>query len=136
MPTTGFVSGSKLRIFVGNVAVARATDCSVEFDVETESVSTKDSTGGWTNSILGDRSGKGQCEMLIEEVAGGWASLFDAYLAGTAITISMTTGVVGDLKLSGSAFVTSAQLKGTHKQAASGSISFTFNGVVTKGVAA
>lgn len=136
MPTSGIVSGTKLRLFDDATAIARATDCSVEFSAETESVSHKDSTGGWAETEVGELSGTGSCEILFEETTGGFSTLWDKFINKTALTLKMTTGVTGDTVISGQAYVTSMTLTGTHKQKATASISFTFSGAVSRTVVA
>ena len=112
----------------GLSAIARATDCSIEFSVETESVSHKDSTGGWATVTLGERSGSGTCDMLYEEVTGGFVDLYDKFEAGTAVTLVFGTGVSTTTQYTGTAYITSMRLTGTHKQTATASVTFTFSG--------
>ena len=136
MPTTGLVAGTKLRIFDDTVAVARATDCSIDLQMDTQSVSHKDSAGGFASITPGEISGTATCSALYEEVAGGLSGLYTKFVAGTAVTVKFTTGVTGDKVWSGSALITAWNLKGTHKEIANGTVTFTFNGAVAMGVVA
>ena len=132
MATVGLVPGTLLRLYDGSTAIARATECSVSFNVETQSISHKDSTGGWASTTLGEKSGTATCNFLFEEVAGGFAALWAKFIAGTVVVLKMTTAVTGDSAFSGNAYITSMELTGTHKEVSTASISFTFDGAVAK----
>lgn len=135
MATVGLVSGTILRLYIGSTAIARATECEISIESEMETVGHKDSAGGWVNQKpTGSKSGSWSNQSFFEEVAGGFAALWSAIDADTAVTIKMTTGVTGDTTISGSSFINSLKLTGTYKQRATFTCSGVFDGTVSKGV--
>lgn len=127
-------SGTKVRLYADNVAIARATDCSIELSAETESTSDKDSEGGWVEIEVGDLRGTGTSQFFTEEAQGSFDSLYTKFSAKQSLVVKMTGGVVGNRVLTGTAFITALSMNGVHKQKVTASVTFTFSGAVSKTV--
>ena len=109
MPTVGIVNGHNMRIFVGDVAVAKATTCSYSVRRATRSTAHKDlgtgSGAGWAGSEYGEGSWEMSGDALYAE-GDSFDTLFAALSAKTKLTVEFSTDVVGDKKMTGSALIT------------------------------
>ena len=133
MATTGIVSGSKMRLSIEAVAVARATNCTFTLKNEHRAVSHKDLSGDFATQEYGEFSGDLSTDFLVEEVAGGLADLMDLFIAKTEVDFIYGTGVTGDIKLSGSAKILEMSIDSTVKENAKASIKLSTSGTVTAG---
>lgn len=133
MPTTGIVSGSKLRLMIETVNVARATSCSFNTKNDLRQTSHKDQTGGFATSEYGEFSGDMSTDFLVEEVAGGLEDLMVLYLAKTKVDFIYGTGVSGDIKISGTALIESMSIDAANKENAKASIKLVTDGTITLG---
>jgi predicted secreted protein len=136
MATTGVVNSTLLKLRTGGTptAVGDLLDVTLTVNHEPRDVTTKDS-GGWRELLEGLRSYSFSC-------SGLWA--FDSTNAGdemeanvrarTEVAWEMGTGVTGDPKFSGSAFVTSWEAGSPDKESnATYSITLEGNGAYTVG---
>lgn len=147
MPTTGYISGSRLRIAIGTKAVLGATSCSLNIAPEYVEVLNKD-TADSTNLIPSEVKWSLKCSAHVTFATDATHTvmgvLADAALAGTSLAMTfctMTTAatpvnVTGDIVFSGNVRVDNFDLKADVKQLAMGDYSFKNDGVLTKGVAA
>ena len=118
MATTGITNGTLIAIYkdisgsLTKIANATSNDFTITKDmIETTN---KDSAGakeyiageyGYTMSVEGMFEEDGSVGALIS-----WKEIITDLLAGTSVTIVMTSNVTGDLKLSGSAFFNDLKL--------------------------
>jgi predicted secreted protein len=118
MPTTGITNGTLIAIYkdVSGTLTKIANATSNDFTITKDMIETtnKDSAGakeyiageyGYTLSVEGMFEEDGSVGALIS-----WKEMITDLLAGTSVTIVMTSNVTGDLKLSGSAFFNDLKL--------------------------
>jgi predicted secreted protein len=118
MPTTGITNGTLIAIYkdVSGTLTKIANATSNDFTITKDMIETtnKDSAGakeyiageyGYTMSVEGMFEEDGSVGALIS-----WKEIITDLLAGTSVTIVMTSNVSGDLKLSGSAFFNDLKL--------------------------
>lgn len=118
MATTGITNGTLIAIFkdISGTLTKIANATSNDFTITKDMIETtnKDSAGakeyiageyGYTMSVEGMFEEDGSVGALIS-----WKEIMTDLLAGTSVTIVMTSNVTGDLKLSGSAFFNDLKL--------------------------
>jgi predicted secreted protein len=118
MPTTGITNGTLIAIYkdVSGTLTKIANATSNDFTITKDMIETtnKDSAGakeyiageyGYTMSVEGMFEEDGSVGSLIS-----WKEIITDLLAGTSVTIVMTSNVSGDLKLSGSALFNDLKL--------------------------
>jgi predicted secreted protein len=118
MATTGITNGTLIAIYkdVSGTLTKIANATSNDFTITKDMIETtnKDSAGakeyiageyGYTMSVEGMFEEDGSVGALIS-----WKEMITDLLAGTAVTIVMTSNVSGDLKLSGSALFNDLKL--------------------------
>ena len=118
MPTTGITNGTLIAIYkdVSGTLTKIANATSNDFTITKDMIETtnKDSAGakeyiageyGYTMSVEGMFEEDGSVGALIS-----WKEMITDLLAGTSVTIVMTSNVSGDLKLSGSALFNDLKL--------------------------
>jgi predicted secreted protein len=118
MPTTGITNGTLIAIYkdVSGTLTKIANATSNDFTITKDMIETtnKDSAGakeyiageyGYTMSVEGMFEEDGSVGALIS-----WKEIITDLLAGTSVTIVMTSNVSGDLKLSGSALFNDLKL--------------------------
>ena len=133
-PSTEIVNGSKLRLSIGGVAVARATNCKFDIKNNTRKTVHKDQTAGFATADYGQFESTVSSEFLVCEVAGGASALLTSMVAKTKVAWIYGTGVSGDLKISGtSAVIESCSLDASAEENSTGSISLMIDGTVTIG---
>ena len=118
MATTGITNGTLIAIYkdISGTLTKIANATSNDFTIIKDMIETtnKDSAGakeyiageyGYTLSVEGMFEEDGSVGALIS-----WKEMITDLLAGTSVTIVMTSNVTGDLKLSGSAFFNDLKL--------------------------
>ena len=118
MATTGITNGTLIAIYkdISGTLTKIANATSNDFTITKDMIETtnKDSAGakeyiageyGYTMSVEGMFEEDGSVGALIS-----WKEMITDLLAGTAVTIVMTSNVSGDLKLSGSALFNDLKL--------------------------
>jgi len=133
MPSTGIVSGTKVRLSIEGAAVARATNCKLSIKNDLRVTSHKDQTGDFETSQYGDFSGDLSSDFLFEETAGGLEDLMVLFLAKTTVDFIFGSGVTGDLKLTGTANIESLDWDATVKENTKASIKLKITAVPTVG---
>lgn len=134
MATTGIVSGTKLRLFIDDVAVARATNCKFSTKNDLRQTVHKDNVGDFATYEYGDFNGDLSSDFLVEETANGLKDLLTKFKAKQSVTFIYGTGVTGDLKLSGNAKIEEIDVDGPVKENSKGSIKLKIDGNYTIGV--
>ena len=147
MPTTGYISGSRLRLAIGTKAVLGAKSCKLSIAPEYEEILNKD-TADSTNLIFTEAKWSVSCSAHVTFATDATHTvmgvLADAALAGTSLAMTfctMTTAatpvnVTGDIVFSGNVRVDKFDLNAEVKQVAMGEYSFKSDGPLTKGIAA
>jgi len=141
MASTGITNGTLIAIYkdisgtLTKIANATSNDFSITKDmIETTN---KDSAGS-KEYIAGEYGYTMSVEGMFEEDASvgagiSWKEIITDLLAGTAVTIVMTSNVSGDLKLSGSAFFNELNLTAPHNDVATFTASIQGTGALTVG---
>jgi len=138
MATTGIHTGHVMRIYVDSVAVANATNCTLDLTMSPRTIAHKDTSGtggGWEEKLAGKKSGSLQSDFLREE-GDSWSALFTAFAAGTQIAFKYSTEVMGDKFMSGNAFIVGLSQAAPDEENATGSVSLDIDGAVTEGTVA
>jgi predicted secreted protein len=141
MASTGITNGTLIAIYkdisgtLTKIANATSNDFSITKDmIET---TTKDSAGA-KEYIAGEYGYTMSVEGMFEEDASvgagiSWKEIITDLLAGTSVTIVMTSNVSGDLKLSGSAFFNELNLTAPQNDVATFTASIQGTGALTVG---
>jgi predicted secreted protein len=141
MPSTGITNGTLIAIYkdisgtLTKIANATSNDFSITKDmIETTN---KDSAGA-KEYIAGEYGYTMSVEGMFEEDASvgagiSWKEIITDLLAGTSVTIVMTSNVSGDLKLSGSAFFNDLNLTAPQNDVATFTASIQGTGALTVG---
>ena len=118
MATTGITNGTLIAIYkdISGTLTKIANATSNDFTITKDMIETtnKDS-GGAKEYIAGEYGFTMSVEGMFEEDGSvgaliSWKEIITDLLAGTSVTIVMTSNVTGDLKLSGSAFFNDLKL--------------------------
>ena len=144
MPTTGITNGTLIAIYkdVSGTLTKIANATSNDFTITKDMIETtnKDSAGakeyiageyGYTLSVEGMFEEDGSVGALIS-----WKEIITDLLAGTSVTIVMTSNVAGDLKLSGSALFNDLKLTAPQNAVSTFTASIQGTGALTVSVIA
>ena len=145
MPTTGPVNGTLISIYkdvAGSLKkIANATSHSIDISKDMIDVTSKDSAGA-KEFIAGEYGYTLNVEAIFEDDASVGASqqsfkdLATDLLAGTLLTIVMSSNVTGDEKYSGTAFFTSLSLSAPNNDKATWTGTLQGSGALTIGTVA
>lgn len=129
------INGTNLVIKVGGNPIVRATTASLEISVDMPDATTKDSAG-WAEFFAGVRSWTLSSDGLVNyaNVTNGVETdeLVGMLIARTAVTVEFATSTTGDMKLSGSAFVTSISQTADMESPSGYSVTFQGTGALTQ----
>ncbi|NHM08007.1 hypothetical protein G4D82_12300 [Flavobacterium sp. CYK-4] len=132
--------GKDLRLKADGKVIYHATECTFSSSMKIESIATKDTNGevGVPSNLSWSMTSKG---LIANKPAGSTThqdvkSLLDLHKAGTEIELSFTTGEVGDIIITGNAFIESASLGAPVEGNTSFDASFKGNGDYTVEVVA
>lgn len=129
--STGIVKGSIMRVYVEGTAVAKATDCNIEFTAGEVTVSHKDIAGSWSASDYGELSATVTTSALYAEDDGEtFNALWTAYIAGTNVTVMMSTEVSTDVYYYGEFLITSLSINAPNNESVTYSATFKSNGLI------
>lgn len=132
--TTGVIDGSLMRITIGGNAIAYATTASFNMSRATTERVHKDLTNGQTeiklNELTNTVSGEGFYSF--DGTNNTFDVLFDAMVAGTALTVLLTTSNSGDIQYSFTARLTSLSSSHEARQDSTFSYEMAIDGAVTK----
>lgn len=132
MASTGILNGTLCKIQVAGTTVAHLTSNGVSMSHSTREASTKDSAG-WKDSLEGQKSWSMSGEgFFAEDASYGYEDLFTAYAARTAVVLTYTTDVSGDMEYSGSAYITALERTDGLEESTTFSISFEGTGAIAK----
>jgi len=135
-----FYRGKNLRFTLDGDTLFHATSCSLSIASDVDEIATKDTNG--KVFIPGSYSGTLSMENLLADIEGGATNVIDqAALLGyqlnnTLVTWEFTTGVTGDIVISGSCYMTQSDLNAEEAGIASGSFSFQTTGDIVVGTVA
>lgn len=142
MPTTGITNGTLIAIYkdVAGSPVKIANATSNDFEITKDMIETtnKDSAGA-KEYIAGEYGYTMSVEGMFEEDgsvgAGGisWKDIITDLLAGTSVTIVMTSNVTGDIKLSGAALFSNLSLSAPKNDVTTFTASIQGTGALTVG---
>ena len=140
MATTGLVNGTLIALYKdvsGTLTkVANATSSDFELTRDTIDATNKDG-GDYKEFLVGLAGWTMNAEGIFEEDGGvtgiSAKELLDDIIAGTAITVVMTSNVSGDLKVSGSAIITSFSWNAPVNDVATFSVALQGTGTLTVG---
>ena len=145
MPTTGPVNGTLISIFKdvsGTLKkIANATSNSLDISKDMIDVTSKDSAGA-KEFIAGEYGYTLNVEAIFEDDSSVGASqmsykdLVTDLLAGTLVTIVMTSNVTGDEKYTGTAFFSSLSLSAPNNDKATWTGTLQGSGALTLGTVA
>jgi TP901-1 family phage major tail protein len=140
MATTGLVNGTLIAIYkdvAGTLTkVANATSSDFELTRDTIDATNKDG-GVYKEFLIGLAGWTMNAEGLFEEDGSATGisakDLLDDIIAGTPITVVMTSNVTGDIKVSGSAIITSFAWNAPVNDVATFSVALQGTGALTVG---
>jgi predicted secreted protein len=141
MPSSGITNGTLIAIYkdVSGTLTKIANATSNDFSITKDMIETtnKDSAGA-KEYIAGEYGYTMSVEGMFEEDASvgagiSWKEIITDLLAGTSVTIVMTSNVSGDLKLSGSAFFNELNLTAPQNDVATFTASIQGTGALTVG---
>jgi len=133
MPSTGKMNGNILGIYVGGTLVTHALSHTATHSMDPIDTTTKDSSSqeevmpGLRGSEL-TASG-----YFAEDATYGYEDFYDAYVAGTALTVLESSGVTGDVTYSYSAYITNLSRTSEHDATIGYEVSLKPTGSITKG---
>ncbi len=142
MATTGLVNGTLVSLYkdVSGTLTKIANGTSADFEVTKDTIDATNKDGGsYKEFLVGLSSWTMSFEGIFEEdgsVGSGFLSakdILDDLIAGTLITVVMTSNVSGDLKLSGSALLTNFAWSAPVNDVATFSCSLQGSGTLTVG---
>lgn len=136
MPTTGIINGKLLRIYVGGTAVAKATECQLSVTANTRGSSHKDSAG-WEERLTSTKSWTMTTNGLTAfNSTPNPKTYLDTLIAGTTVTVMLSTEVTGDTFFSGTALITKFDMNAPNEEDVTFSVDFTGSGALTVGTVA
>lgn len=131
--STGIIKGSIMRVYIATTAIAKTTDCSIEFSVGERTVSHKDVTDNWGAVEAGEYSCTISTNALYADDDGdGFAALWTAYSTKAFLTLRFSTQVAGDDYFTGSFMITSLSINAPNNESTTFSASFKNNGAITR----
>ena len=141
MASTGITNGTLIAIYkdVAGTLTKIANATSNDFSITKDMIETtnKDSAGA-KEYIAGEYGYTMSVEGMFEEDASvgaliSWKEILTDLIAGTSVTIVMTSNVTGDIKLSGSAFFSDLNLTAPRNDVATFTASIQGTGALTVG---
>ena len=138
MATTGLVNGTLVALYkdVSGTLTKVANLTSTDFELSKDTIDATNKDGGSYKEFLVGLSGwTMNAEGIFEEDGGvtgiSAKDLLDDIIAGEAVTVVMTSNVTGDLKLSGSAVITSFAWNAPVNDVSTFSVSLQGSGALT-----
>ena len=129
------INGTNLVIKVGGLPIMKATTASLELSVDMPDATTKDSQG-WAEFFAGVRSFTLSSDGLIDYATSASVEtdeLVGMLIARSPIAIEFATSTAGDMKLSGSAYVSSISQTADMESPSGFSVTFQGTGALTQG---
>lgn len=136
MATTGIPSGTLGAFYIEGVKIMNLTDNTISFSSATRATTNKD-TAGWETHLTTVKSFKGSANGLFTEDSGnGFEDAYDALVAGVAVTLRLSSAVVGDKYYEGEVLVTSLEKSDPDNENSTWSVEYLGTGAPTKGTVA
>jgi len=142
MATTGLVNGTLVALWkdIAGVPTKVANLTSTDFELSKDTIDATNKDGGSYKEFLVGLSGwTMNAEGIFEEDGSATGvsakDLLDDIIAGAPLTVIMTSNVTGDLKLSGSAVITSFAWNAPVNDVSTFSVSLQGSGALTVGTA-
>ena len=132
MATLGTVDGNVVGIFSGATLIACATSASLDLSTNMSDTTCKDNNGAEQIKPNQKTWGMGLDGMLAFDSSYGWSDLWDAWDAGTELTVKWGTAESGDEVYSGTAFIDSLSAQAPLNEATTYSVNFRGSGVLAK----
>lgn len=129
------INGTNLVIKVGGVPIMKATTASLELSVDMPDATTKDSQG-WAEFFAGVRSFTLSSDGLIDYATSASVEtdeLVGMLIARSPVAIEFATSTAGDMKLSGSAYVSSISQTADMESPSGFSVTFQGTGALVQG---
>lgn len=132
MAIAGIVNGTRLKVYIGGVAVLGSTSCQVNYNQSTRDATTKES-GGSSESLEGMTDWDISVEGLFSfDSAYGQVDLLDLAIARTPFQVRFSSNESGEEYYQGNAYVESASITGGLEESAGYSCKFKGTGVLNK----
>lgn len=132
MASTGKMNGNAIGIYFDGTLLTHALTHSENHSMSPIDVTTKDSASQ-EEVIAGLRGSELSASGYFAEGAlYGYEDLYDLYVAGTPVTVLVSSAVVGDVTFSYSAYITSLSRSAEHDSAVGYEVSLKPTGAVTK----
>lgn len=107
MASTGVNEGKITGIYDGTTLISYATGSEWNVTMDTREITSKDSGAGKEfRPVRYSFEASGEF-LFAEDATHGYEELYDKMVAGTAVTVKLSSGVTGDVEYSGSAYITS-----------------------------
>lgn len=136
MPTTGTVLAKNMALYVGATPtiITCQTEASISMSTSMFETTCKDS-GAWADQRPGTKSWRALgTANLAFDATNGFEELWDSWVAGTSIACVFQTGTIGDLKFSGTGYISSLELTSNgNDEAVTFSFEITGAGALAKG---
>ncbi|MFL5731463.1 MAG: phage tail tube protein [Cytophagaceae bacterium] len=131
MASTGINNGTLISVFVNGVAIAYCTSHKMDFTQGTRDASNK-SSGGYKEILPAQRSWSIDFEALFAENASyGFTQLHGLIDNRTAVTLVWSSGVTGDYKYTGTAYLTKLSMDAKNEDNQTYSGTFEGSGPIT-----
>lgn len=133
--SNGTYKGKNLRIKVDGLTVFHATECKFDSTMKIDGIATKDTDGEM--GLTGNYSWGVSTNMLMANkptgstTTQGFLELINKHKAGTEVEIQFTTEIMGDVIITGFAFIEKIGVSGSVNGLATADASFKGNGSYT-----
>lgn len=132
--TTGIKNGTLTAIYIGSNKILLCTSHKLDRGMNTRPATSKDS-GGNEESLEGLKNWSMSGEAFFaEDATYGFEDLNDAIEARTKVTVKWSSEVAGDVKYSGSAYLTKLSLDSKMEDSETFSFELKGTGAITKAV--
>ena len=130
--TPGIINGSIIGIYVGSTKILNGKSISFSIKMATRDTTNSD-TSGYKTALGGllswDMSGD---YLFAEDASYGFDDIFGLITARAAVTVKISSEVVGDKLYTGSAFITSLDREGSTEENVTFKVSFEGTGALTE----
>jgi len=125
------IDGKAMRLRIDDVAVTKATNCSISITRETRSRSHKDVAAGFTSNDYGTGSWEASGEAFYAE-GESYDSLLTAILSKNKVDVKKTIDVAATKKTTGTGVITSLEMNAPDEEDTTFSFSITGDGNLTR----
>lgn len=133
MATTGIVLGRNWLLLHNAAQIDHLTNVSLTTGSETIDLTSYDSSG-WKDIAIGDQDWSVSADFHVAyDATEGFDEIMADKIAATAVTLLLSTEVSGDTTLTGSAYVTAANITGDLGSTKKCSVTWSGNGALTQG---